>query len=71
MHTALMRILVEVIDTVGVEGGSAPLDPVDFVPLTEQELCQVSAVLSGHSSNQSFLSHILSFYAPLGEAHMQ
>src|ERR1700722_379394 len=70
-HALLMRILVQVIDTVGVEGRGAPLDAVDFVPLTEKELRQISTVLSGNASNQSFFSHKLYFDAPLGGDHMQ
>ena len=41
-----VRVLVQVVDAVGVEKRSAALDAVDFVALGEQELGQVGAVLA-------------------------
>jgi hypothetical protein len=43
-HEALIRvvrILVDVLDTAGVERRGAPLDAVDFVALVEQQLGQI------------------------------
>jgi hypothetical protein len=42
-----------VIDSVGVEKGTATLDAVDDVTLFEKEFGQVGAVLAGDSGNQS------------------
>jgi hypothetical protein len=42
----LVRILVQVVDTAGIEGRSSPLDTVDLVSLCKQELCQVRAILA-------------------------
>jgi hypothetical protein len=44
-------ILIEVVDTVGVEEARAPFDAVDFVAFLQQELGKVSAVLAGDSSD--------------------
>ncbi|MCY1422674.1 hypothetical protein D9M71_383660 [compost metagenome] len=52
-----MRILVDVVHTLGVEGGSAALDAVDFVALFQQEFCEVGAVLAGDTGNKSFFGH--------------
>jgi len=38
---ALMRILIEVVNTLGIEGGGAAFNAVNFVALCEQEFSQV------------------------------
>ena len=48
----LVRILVEVIDAVGVEERRAPLDAVDDVALAEEELGEVGAVLAGDAGDE-------------------
>src|ERR1700722_2137727 len=48
-----MRILVEMVDAVGVQQGSAALDAVHFVPLFQKELGEVGAVLTGYAGDQS------------------
>jgi hypothetical protein len=53
----LVRILVKVIDTVGVEHRSAALDAVNLVAFLQQELGQIGAILPGDSRNESFLCH--------------
>ena len=52
---ALVRILVEVVDAVGVEQRGAALDAVDLVALLEQELGEIGAILAGDAGNKSFL----------------
>ncbi len=47
-----MRILVQVVDAVGVEQAGASLDAVHVVALVEQQFGQVGAVLSGHAGDQ-------------------
>jgi hypothetical protein len=49
----LVRVLVEMIDAIGVEGRSAALDAMDDIPLVEEELGQISAVLSSHAGDES------------------
>ena len=55
----LVRVLVDVVDALGVEGGGAADDAVDLVPLREQELDQVRSVLAGDAGDQC-LGHALS-----------
>ncbi|MPN47678.1 hypothetical protein SDC9_195282 [bioreactor metagenome] len=58
----LVRILVEVIDALGVEGGGTTLDAMDLVALFQQKFRQIGAVLTGDSRDQgSFcLCHVAS-----------
>jgi hypothetical protein len=51
----LVRILIEVIDAVGIEQRGTALDAVHFVTLVEQGFSQVGAVLAGHAGNQGNL----------------
>src|ERR1700761_6849799 len=51
-HVAVMRILIEMIDPRGVEGGRTPLDAVHGVTEAEQIFGEVSAVLSGYAGDQ-------------------
>ena len=50
-----VRILIEMIDAVGVEERSAPLDAMHLVALVEKEFRKIGAVLPGNSGNQSSL----------------
>ena len=52
----LVRILVQVIDAVGVEERGAALDAVHLVALVEQELGEIGAVLAGDAGDQSNLT---------------
>ena len=51
-HAALVRVAVEVVDALGVERARPPHDAVHLVPLVEEELGQVRAVLSGDAGDQ-------------------
>ena len=56
-----MRILVEVIDSSGVEAAGSALDAMHRVALLQQKLCQVASVLAGNACDQraaSRLSHL-------------
>ncbi len=46
-----MGVLIEVIDAAGIEGARSPDDPVDFVPLFEQQIGQIGAILAGDAGN--------------------
>jgi hypothetical protein len=50
-----MRVLVQMIDPVGVEQAGAALDAVHFVALRQQQFGQVGAVLAGHAGDQCSL----------------
>ena len=53
-----MRVVVEVVDPVGVEQRGAPLDAMDLISLGQQELGQVRAVLSRDTGDErNFLGH--------------
>ena len=48
----LVRILIEMIDPVGVEGRGPPLDAVNDVALVEQEFGEIGAVLAGDAGDE-------------------
>ena len=53
-----MRVVVEVIDPVGVEQRGSPLDAVDLISLGQQEFGKVSAILSRNTGDErNFLGH--------------
>ena len=47
----LVNILIDVIETVGVEAGGAPLQTMDFIPLFEEKLSEVRSILAGATGN--------------------
>lgn len=47
-------LLDQVVDTSGVGDGSAADNAVDFIPLLQQELCQIGAVLTRDAGDQCF-----------------
>ena len=53
-----VRILVEVIDAVGVEQRRTALDAVHLVALLQQQFRQIGAVLAGDAGNQCALHGI-------------
>ena len=54
--------LDQVVDASGIGNGSAADDAVDFIPLLQQELCQIGAVLTRDTGDQCFF-HV--FYSSL------
>ena len=52
-----VRVLVEVIDPLGIEGGRAADQPMDFVAFFDQQLGQIRAVLAGDASDERRLRH--------------
>jgi len=54
----LMRVLVEMIDAIGVEQRGAALDAVDFVAFAQQEFGEIGAVLPGNAGDERFLGHV-------------
>jgi len=55
-HALLVRIVIEMIDTLGVERRGATLDAVDVVALADQELGEIGAVLAGHPGDERDLA---------------
>jgi hypothetical protein len=55
VHRALMRILIQVIDSIGIEGRRPALDAVHLVAFAEQQLRQISTVLAGDAGDQGCL----------------
>ena len=49
----LMRILIEMVDAMGVQQRTTALDAMHFISLVEKELREICAILTGDSSNQS------------------
>ena len=52
-----VRVLIEMIDAIGVEQTAAPLDAVHDVVFLEQKLGEVGAVLAGDSGNECDFLH--------------
>jgi len=52
-----VRIVIEVIDAIGIERRRPALYAVHRVALVQQELRQIGAVLAGDARNQCALSH--------------
>ena len=52
-----VRVVVEVVDAIGVEEAGPALDAVHDVALVEQELGQVGAVLPGDAGDECRLRH--------------
>ena len=50
--TKLMRILIKVIDSCGVEATGAALDAMHGIALPQQQLCKVAAILAGDACDQ-------------------
>ena len=48
----LLGVLVQVVNTAGVETARPAFDPVDVVPLVQKKLSQIASVLSRDSRNQ-------------------
>jgi len=57
-----MRILVDMIDTIGIERACSPDESVNLIAFVQQEFCQIRAVLAGDASDKcSFHSVSLGF----------
>ena len=53
----LVRILVQVVDAIGVEQRRAALDAVHLVAFVEQKFREVGAVLAGNAGDQRCFFH--------------
>jgi len=51
----IVKVPIEVIDPLRVERRGAPDEPVDLIPLVQQELGQIRAVLTGDSRDEGLL----------------
>src|SRR5690606_19338896 len=52
LRTVCVRVDVDVVDPVGVETARPPDDPVDLIPLRQQELREIGAILPGDTGDQ-------------------
>jgi len=59
LAVGLVRVLVQMVDAVGVEQRATALDAMHHIILVEQEFGKVSAILAGDAGNQGnfLLSH--------------
>ena len=62
----VVRVLVEMIDAIGVEQGAAALDAVDFIAFGEQQLGEIRSILPGDTGDQSLLHSLLPLPGTLG-----
>jgi hypothetical protein len=53
----VVRVLVQVVDAVGVEQAAAALDAVDDLALFQEELGEVGAVLTGDAGDECGFGH--------------
>src|ERR1035438_4755722 len=60
-------VLVEVVDTIGIEAGGAAFQAVDFVAFFKKELSEVGAVLAGDAGDGLFFHRV----GPSGVTHVQ
>ncbi len=51
-----MRVLVDVVDALGVEARRAAYDSMDLVSLFQKQLCQVRAVLASDAGYKGYLA---------------
>ena len=54
---ALMGVLVEMIDAIGVEATGAALDAVHDIALLQQQLSQIRTILASDACDQGSLAH--------------
>ena len=59
LRVGIVGVLVDVVDTSGIEERGAALDAVDLVAFGEEEFGKIGSVLAGDSCNEGFL-HALS-----------
>ena len=54
----IMGMFVEMLYVIHVEGTGSANQAMDLVSLTQQQFCQVTAILTGYTCYESFLSHL-------------
>jgi hypothetical protein len=67
----VMRITIEMIETIGVKRARPSNNPMDFVPFGEQKLCQIGAVLPGNPRNERPSRRSLGLSRPIDTTHRQ
>ena len=61
-NALLVRIVIEVVDARGVERGRSAFHAVNSITLGEQQLGQISAVLTGRAGDQRYFPWCFSHY---------
>ena len=51
-RVAFVRVLIQVINSTGVEAARTPLDPMHLIALLQQKLREITTVLAGDASDQ-------------------
>src|SRR5882757_1435760 len=59
LYVLFVRVLVQMVNSIRIEGGGPPLHAMNAVPLGKQQFRQISTVLSGNSGNQRRLGQII------------
>src|SRR5581483_5364655 len=54
-----VRILIQIVDAIGVEQGRPALDPVDLIALADEEFREIGAVLAGDAGDEGFFLSVL------------
>jgi len=57
VDTGQVRVVVEMVDAVGVEKARAAQETVHLIAFAEQEFGEIGPVLPGHPSDQCALRH--------------
>jgi hypothetical protein len=52
-----VRVFIDMIDPLGVEGRGASLNPMYFIAFLQQKLGQIGAILTSDASDQSTFCH--------------
>ena len=60
-----VRVLVEVINSLGIQRRRTPLDPVNLIALIEQELRKVGPILASYAGYQCFFHSYVCLYFDL------
>lgn len=58
MNIFFMRILIEMVNAVGIEKRTSSFNTVDDVAFTKQQLGKVSAILTGDAGDECDFGHI-------------
>ena len=68
LDVRVVRVLIEVVDPVGIEQGSPALDAVDLITFGQQQFSQVGAVLAGDAGDEraSGRGHVQIYNCPSG-----
>ena len=67
-RTQFVRVLVDVVYPLRIEGADPPYKAMDLVALVQEQLSQVGAILAGDAGDQRFGQKKSSRYGVVGDA---